>query len=170
VRAGRVVLAIVVAWMVGVPGAPAAADEPPPWVVVEDGVTQPVFSLANAITETVYVESAVDTDRDGRRDRVAVSIRRPGETANSDIDVPVIFEQSPYRGEFGSAVNHPVDVDELPQERVGGRGAATRVSAARAEADLPGRWTTSTSRSATRWSSAPAWAPTAPRDVRRSAT
>ena len=70
-RAGRGVLAVVVAVLVApVPAAPAAADEPPPWLIVKDGVTQPVFSLEHAITETVYVETAVDTDRDGRRDRV----------------------------------------------------------------------------------------------------
>ena len=138
-RAGRGVLAVVVAVLVApVPAAPAAADEPPSWLIVKDGVTQPVFSLEHAITETVYVETAVDTDRDGRRDRVSILIRRPGETATDGVDVPVIFEQSPYRGEFGSAVNHPVDVDELPQESLGRRGAATRVTAARADDDLPG--------------------------------
>ena len=32
--------------------------------------------------------------------------------------MPVVFEHSPYRGEFGDAVNHNVDFDVLPQEYV----------------------------------------------------
>ena len=113
---------------------PAAATEPPPWLEVRDGISQPVFDFAEAIEETVYVESAVDTDRDGRRDRIAVRISRPGETETEGIAVPVIFHHSPYRGPFGNAVNHPVDVDELPQESR--RGAAAARGAA--FADLPG--------------------------------
>ena len=113
---------------------PAAAIEPPPWLEVRDGISQPVFAFDDAIEETVYVESAVDTDRDGRRDRIAVRISRPGETETEGIAVPVIFHHSPYRGPFGNAVNHPVDVDELPQESR--RGAAAARGAA--FADLPG--------------------------------
>ena len=113
---------------------PAAATEPPPWLEVRDGISQPVFSFDDAIEETVYVESAVDTDRDGRRDRIAVRISHPGETETEGIAVPVIFHHSPYRGPFGNAVNHPVDVDELPQESR--RGAAAARGAA--FADLPG--------------------------------
>src|SRR5215831_12099988 len=65
---------------------------PPPWLQVKDGVTQPQFSLANAITQTVFVETPVDTDRDGKRDRVRLMLSRPGETQTLGIKVPVIFE------------------------------------------------------------------------------
>ena len=128
--------------------APAAAQAaPPPWLHVEDGVTQPVFSLDDAIEETLFVETTVDSDQDGRRDRVRIHISRPGETETKGIDVPVVFEHSPYRGEFGDAENHPVDFDVMPQEYLRdpadakrGDGTPARAGWARAlqKADLPG--------------------------------
>jgi hypothetical protein len=96
----------------------AAQAGPPDWLVVEDGVTQPVFSLDDAMTETLFVETVVDSDQDGRRDLVRIHVSRPGETETEGIDVPVVFEHSPYRGEFGDAENHPVDFDVLPQENL----------------------------------------------------
>ena len=124
--------------------AAAQAQSPPPWLRIEDGVTQPVFDPANAIEETVYVESQVDSDDDGRRDRVRIRISRPGEAAAQGLDVPVIFHHSPYRGEFGSPANNPVDFPVLPQEFLGRRpGPARGATAARASRrralDLPGR-------------------------------
>jgi X-Pro dipeptidyl-peptidase len=136
------------------PAAPAAAQEPspPPWLNVQDGVTQPVFPFANAIEEVVFVESEVDSDGNGARDRIRIRISRPGETESQGIKVPVVFEHSPYRGNTGGLANHPVDVDRMPQEDAGrdAQAAASRRSAtsARAEAraqararaipDLPG--------------------------------
>jgi X-Pro dipeptidyl-peptidase len=77
---------------------------------------------------------------------VRIHISRPGETESDGIDVPVVFEHSPYRGEFGDAVNHNVDFDVLPQEHLRPRGGARRGgtearrgwSRARQRADLPG--------------------------------
>jgi X-Pro dipeptidyl-peptidase len=131
--------------------APAAAQErtPPTWVKLDGGVTQPVFEFTNAIEETVFVESEVDSDGDGVRDRVRIRISRPGEAASQDYKVPVVFEHSPYRGDLGSLPNHNVDFDVLPQENLGkariaraGRAGRTAARAARARAglraDLPG--------------------------------
>ncbi|MGC4746928.1 Xaa-Pro dipeptidyl-peptidase [Micromonospora sp. DT201] len=73
--------------------APVAATPPGP--AVRSGVTQPIFSYADAIRETVYVESSVDGDRDGRPDRIAADVIRPRATALG-LRVPVIFESSPY--------------------------------------------------------------------------
>jgi X-Pro dipeptidyl-peptidase len=131
--------------------APAAARDrtPPPWLNVQDGVTQPVFSFADAIEQTVFVESEVDSDGDGRRDRVRIRISRPRETATQGIKVPVVFEHSPYRGDLGNPANHNVDLDALPQEslftaKAARAGRTTRRAAARAarararqRADLP---------------------------------
>jgi X-Pro dipeptidyl-peptidase len=114
--------------------APAAAQTPPPWLELQDGVTQPQFALANAIEQTVYVETPLDTDNDDRRDRVRIRVSRPGETESQGIDVPVVFEHSPYRGDLGDAVNHPVEVDELPQA-----GQHKRASAAPARARVRAR-------------------------------
>jgi X-Pro dipeptidyl-peptidase len=134
----RLVLGAVAVFVFALPAAPAAAQEPspPPWLSVQDGVTQPVFPFANAIEEVVFVESEVDSDGDGARDRIRIRISRPGETESQGIKVPVVFEHSPYRGNVGGIVNHPVDVDRLPQEDTGrdARVAASRQSARSARA------------------------------------
>jgi X-Pro dipeptidyl-peptidase len=151
----RLVVGAVTAFaLFALPAAPAAADEPspPPWLQVENGVTQPVFQFANAIEEVVFVESEVDSDGDGALDRIRIRISRPGETESQEIKVPVVFEHSPYRGNLGSLPNHQVDVERMPQEDAGrdARAAASApgVTAARANArarararaipDLPG--------------------------------
>ena len=120
-------------------GAPAAsAQQPPPWLKLQDGVTQPQFDFATAIEETVYVQTKLDTDADGRNDRIRIRISRPVETRSQGIKVPVIFEHSPYRGDLGNAVNHPVDVDQMPQERGSQFRRALSASSASARGDLPG--------------------------------
>jgi X-Pro dipeptidyl-peptidase len=140
-------------------GPAAAADPaPPPWLKVENGQTQPQFDFAQAIEETVFVETELDSDGDGSLDRVRIRISRPRETETLGYDVPVVFEHSPYRGDFGPAVNHNVDFDVLPQENLfadraararsarAARSKRTRATSARARArarlraraDLPG--------------------------------
>ncbi|HEX2241532.1 MAG TPA: CocE/NonD family hydrolase [Actinomycetota bacterium] len=71
-----------------------------PKIVVRDGVTQPVFSYAQAIRETVYVQSTMDGDLDGRLDLLATDIIRPKETQKG-LKVPVIYEMSPYYQQLG---------------------------------------------------------------------
>jgi X-Pro dipeptidyl-peptidase len=115
---------------------------PPPWLQIRDGVSQPQFALANAIEETVFVETEVDSDLDGKRDRVRLRLSRPGETSTQGIKVPVIFEHSPYRFGTNGAPNHNVDFEVLPQEFIQPRtaqAAEARVSGARPLPDLPGR-------------------------------
>ncbi|WP_269410961.1 Xaa-Pro dipeptidyl-peptidase [Lentibacillus daqui] len=65
-----------------------------------DGVTEPIYSYADAIKETIYVESELDSDRDGRADRIAVDIIRPEETEDG-LKVPVIMDASPYYEKLG---------------------------------------------------------------------
>jgi X-Pro dipeptidyl-peptidase len=87
---------------------------PSPHVVIKDGRTQPVFSFPGAIRETVYVDVPVDSDHDGRHDRVAVRVTRPKETANG-LKVASIMEAGPY---FGGTINtpyHPADVTDQPK-------------------------------------------------------
>jgi X-Pro dipeptidyl-peptidase len=121
--------------------APARPDRPtpPPWLKVENGVTQPQFSLTNAVEETLFVQTTVDSDLDGKQDRVRVRLSRPGETETQGIKVPVIFEHSPYRYNTGGGVNHNVDFSVLPQEGVQPHDARTASTAgARPSPDLPG--------------------------------
>ncbi|MFD9699897.1 CocE/NonD family hydrolase [Lentzea sp. NPDC059081] len=51
-------------------------------------------AAAAAITETVYVESAMDSDSDGKLDRIAADVMRPDTTGR----VPIVMEASPYYG------------------------------------------------------------------------
>jgi len=124
------------------PAAPAgAAPAPSPGIVVSDGLTQPVFSFADAIEERVWVETPLDTDHDGVLDRVVADISRPRETATAGFKVPVIFEHSPYRKNTWDDVPYPsVLVDELPQTGFSRRLSARSqpVGIQRAKANLPG--------------------------------
>ncbi|SEU38241.1 Xaa-Pro dipeptidyl-peptidase [Nonomuraea wenchangensis] len=102
--------ALLVAALTGTTPAAAAADTP--GIKVENHATQPVFSRADAIKQTVYVEVAgTDSDNDGAPDRVAVDILRPKET-DAGLKVPVIMEASPYYAGGNDVANHTVDVDE----------------------------------------------------------
>lgn len=56
----------------------------------------PVHSYENAIRESVWVDTGLDGDRDGRTDRVAADIVRPREAAQHGRKVPVIMEAGPY--------------------------------------------------------------------------
>ncbi|TDV52410.1 Xaa-Pro dipeptidyl-peptidase [Actinophytocola oryzae] len=113
---------------------------PPPWLRLENGVSVPQFDLANAVEETLFVQTTVDSDLDGVRDRVRVRLSRPGETVSQGIKVPVIFEHSPYRYNTGGGENHNVDYSVLPQEGLQPSAARTDATpiGARPEPDLPG--------------------------------
>ncbi|MEV6547306.1 Xaa-Pro dipeptidyl-peptidase [Streptomyces sp. NPDC051597] len=60
------------------------------------GESTPVYSYANAIRESVWVDTRLDADGDGRNDRVAVDIVRPREPADRGRRIPVIMDASPY--------------------------------------------------------------------------
>ncbi|MFF4178939.1 Xaa-Pro dipeptidyl-peptidase [Streptomyces sp. NPDC001750] len=59
-------------------------------------VSRPVHSYENAVRESVWVDTGLDGDEDGRNDRVAVDIVRPREPARQGRGVPVIMDASPY--------------------------------------------------------------------------
>lgn len=69
---------------------------PAPALRIEGGVSAPQFSYADAIRETVWVDTGLDLDADGQRDRVAADIIRPSETDRRGQQVPVIMDASPY--------------------------------------------------------------------------
>ncbi|MFJ3639217.1 Xaa-Pro dipeptidyl-peptidase [Streptomyces sp. NPDC090108] len=58
--------------------------------------SRPVYSYADAIRESVWVDTGLDEDGDGRHDRVAADIVRPSEPARQGRKVPVIMDASPY--------------------------------------------------------------------------
>ncbi|MFG2352949.1 Xaa-Pro dipeptidyl-peptidase [Streptomyces sp. NPDC048521] len=69
---------------------PAAAHAAPP------RESRPVYSYADAVRESVWVDTGLDGDGDGRTDRVAADIVRPAEPARQGRKVPVIMDASPY--------------------------------------------------------------------------
>lgn len=70
------------------------------------------FSVHALISEVVYVEAPTDTDGDGTKDRIYVSISRP----ESDKKIPSVLEMSPYAMGPNSVNFHNVDSSLLPQD------------------------------------------------------
>ncbi len=67
--------------------------------VVEDGQAQIVPAFADSSTwvrHELWVETAFDSDGDGRPDRVHADVTRPAQTESDRLRVPVIYETSPY--------------------------------------------------------------------------
>src|SRR5688572_32720924 len=87
----------------------AALVQQIPAAAVSLAATEPVHDYTQAVRERVFVESSVDSDADGRRDRVEVRIIRPAET-DSGLKVPVIFQPSPYYAGLNDVPNHD-DID-----------------------------------------------------------
>ncbi|KQX50887.1 X-prolyl-dipeptidyl aminopeptidase [Streptomyces sp. Root66D1] len=76
--------------------------------------SRPVHSYADAIRESVWVDTGLDGDGDGRTDRVAVDIVRPREPAAAGRKIPVIMDASPYyaccgRGNEGQKKTYDAD-------------------------------------------------------------
>lgn len=57
--------------------------------------SRPVHSYDDAVRESVWVDTGLDGDGDGRTDRVAADVVRPRATAHG-LRVPVIMDASPY--------------------------------------------------------------------------
>ncbi|GAA3586421.1 Xaa-Pro dipeptidyl-peptidase [Nonomuraea rosea] len=96
----RFLAAVTLTTALVVAGAPAASAAAEPEIKVSDGVTQPVFSYADAIREHVRVQAPVDSDGDGKKDLVRVDIIRPKESG-SGLRVPVIMQETPYYDDPG---------------------------------------------------------------------
>ncbi|MBT2444125.1 Xaa-Pro dipeptidyl-peptidase [Streptomyces sp. ISL-36] len=76
--------------------------------------SKPVYSYGDAIRESVWVDTGLDGDGDGRTDRVAADIVRPRETAANGRKIPVIMDASPYyaccgRGNEGQRKTYDAD-------------------------------------------------------------
>jgi X-Pro dipeptidyl-peptidase len=82
---------------VSVPDVAEAQDRAEP--VFRDGQAQIVEAFQDAeawIHEELWVETEVDSDRDGKLDRVHVAVVRPRQTETEGLKVPIIYESSPY--------------------------------------------------------------------------
>jgi X-Pro dipeptidyl-peptidase len=60
------------------------------------GESKPVYSYKKAVRETVWVDDGLDSDHDGKNDRIDVDIIRPSEPAAAGRKVPVIMDASAY--------------------------------------------------------------------------
>ncbi|MFE2558850.1 Xaa-Pro dipeptidyl-peptidase [Streptomyces sp. NPDC059352] len=106
---------------------PAGAQPEPPATAAPSGAaaaaaesaasvreSRPVHSYADAVRESVWVDTGLDGDGDGRGDRVAVDIVRPREPAAAGRKIPVIMDASPYyaccgRGNEGQKKTYDAD-------------------------------------------------------------
>jgi X-Pro dipeptidyl-peptidase len=73
----------------------ATAAAEPDAVVVEDGVTQPVFDYAGAVREAIMLPGATSSQDTGELDEIYVDIIRPAATEDG-VKVPTIVVASPY--------------------------------------------------------------------------
>ncbi|WP_433338318.1 Xaa-Pro dipeptidyl-peptidase [Spirillospora sp. CA-294931] len=92
-------------------GATAPTRAAPSTVKIADGETKPTYSRADAVSQVVSIETTVDSDRDGERDRVQMRIIRPKETDTAGLKVPTIVEASPYWAGTHDIPMYPVDID-----------------------------------------------------------
>lgn len=75
-------------------------------------VSTSLIAVETKTVETVYVETDLDTDRDGLNDRIYVRIDRPSGASN----VPSIITMSPYALGGNNTPYHNVNVTRLPQD------------------------------------------------------
>ncbi|MFE6881518.1 Xaa-Pro dipeptidyl-peptidase [Streptomyces sp. NPDC057702] len=90
------ILAVVTALMASLAAPAAAHGSRAEAGTVRDGASRPIYSYADAIRESVWVDTGLDLDRNGRTDRVAADIVRPSEAAREGRQVPVVMDASPY--------------------------------------------------------------------------
>lgn len=67
--------------------------------LIQDGQAQIVEAFDTPdrwIRHDLWVETEFDTDGDGKLDRMHVSITRPYQTENGNLQLPIIYETSPY--------------------------------------------------------------------------
>lgn len=78
---------------------PATIAADPVGPIFSEGQTQivPEFQSSSGwIRQHLWVETEFDTDGDGELDRMFVDVTRPGQTDTEGLQVPVIYESSPY--------------------------------------------------------------------------
>jgi predicted acyl esterase len=92
------VTALAVAAAVVAAASPASAQPSPAVPTFVNGLAQAVFSTnaADWYSGEVWVQAPFDSDNDGRLDRIHADFTAPGEVLTDGLEVPVVFEDSPY--------------------------------------------------------------------------
>lgn len=75
------------------------------------------------IRQNLWVETSVDSDRDGKKDRVHVDVTRPRQTDTEKLKVSVLYGSSPYyagtaRGQVNWNVQQELNDQPQPRDRV----------------------------------------------------
>ncbi|MFF2274342.1 Xaa-Pro dipeptidyl-peptidase [Agromyces sp. NPDC058126] len=100
---------------------PAYASPEPAEPTFVDGLSQAVFTKNSAewVNEEAWVESEVDSDRDGLPDLVHIDVSRVPETESAGLKVPVLMELSPYYAGGSQVTNWSVDheIGDPPSEK-----------------------------------------------------
>lgn len=65
------------------------------------GESKPAYSYKKAVRETVWVDDGLDSDHDGKSDRIDVDLIRPREPAAKGRKIPLIMDASPYYSTIG---------------------------------------------------------------------
>ncbi len=123
VKRGSLVLLGTLTTMVVVSGKAKGQEQAGP--VFVDGQAQIVEAFQDSaqwIHEELWVETELDTDGDGKPDRVHVAVVRPLQTETEDLKVPVVYESSPYfSGTAGGGLayfwNPRQEVGDVPPPR-----------------------------------------------------
>jgi X-Pro dipeptidyl-peptidase len=137
-RSARIALTIAVplATTLAAQGPQPAAKAAP---VFLNGMAQvvPAFQdTAQWIRYDLWVETTVDSDHDGKKDRVHVDVTRPGQTETEGLKVPVVYGSSPYfagtaRGQANWDVKQELRAESPPRGKMNApayAGARTRIS------------------------------------------
>lgn len=93
--------------------------------LIENGRAQVIPAFDNPdewIHHDLWVETGFDTDGDGERDRVHVDVTRPAQTESGELQLPVIYETSPYYSGVAGLVDSIFwdvrhEIGEQPPER-----------------------------------------------------
>ena len=128
-RSGRralFALAVSLVTLTTVAAEPIAAEPAPEPAVPTfvNGHSQAVFPTgsANWVNHELWVETEVDSDFDGKLDRIHVDVSRVRETDTDGLKVPVIMEVSPY---YGGSVERR-QLGGRPRDRLPAGDAAVR--------------------------------------------
>lgn len=108
--------------------------------VFENGQAQIVPEFADPtqwIQEVLWVESEFDSDGDGKKDRIFVSVTRQKQTATEGLKVPVIYESSPYYSGIAPSKSYFWNVKHPIGGEPASRSAAPSISYTPAKNSLP---------------------------------
>jgi X-Pro dipeptidyl-peptidase len=107
--------------------------------IFSNGIAQIVPAFRDStewIRQDLWVETSIDSDRDGKKDRVHVDVTRPRQTDTEGLKVSIIYGSSPYyagtaRGQVNWDVNQELDAEPKPRGNMAKpayNGTRTRIS------------------------------------------